>query len=60
MESVMKCKYISVEDIALIEHELITESEILEWKPEDAVWYLSGIHEMAQKVIDKISEKEGE
>lgn len=56
----MKCKYVSVEDIALIEHELITESEILEWKPEDAVWYLSGIHEMAQKVIDKISEKEGE
>ena len=56
----MKCKYISVEDIALIEHELITESEILEWKAEDAVWYLSGIHEMAQKVIDKISEKEGD
>lgn len=56
----MKCKYVSVEDIALIEHELITESEILEWKPEDAVWYLSGIHEMAQKVIDKISEKEGD
>ena len=53
-------KYIYDFDIALVEHELITESEILEWKPEDAVWYLSGIHDMAQKVINKINEKEGE
>ena len=53
-------EYFTPEEIALIEHEIIAESEILEWKPEDAVWYLSGIHEMAQKVIDKINEKEGE
>lgn len=53
-------KYFTAEEIALIEHEIITESEILEWKSEDAVWYLSGIYEMAKKVIDKISEKEGE
>lgn len=46
-------------EIALMEHEIITESELLEWKPEDAQFYLAGVHAMAQKVIEQIREREG-
>lgn len=47
-------------EIAMIEHEIITESELLEWKPDDAVWYLAGIHEFAEKLIQLINERDGE
>lgn len=46
-------------EIAIIEHDLITENEVFDWKAEDAQWFLSGVHAMAQAVIDKIREKEG-
>lgn len=46
-------------DIALLEHEIIEESSISDWKPEDLQMYLMGIHDMAQKVIAKIQNKEG-
>lgn len=46
-------------EIAMIEHDLITENEVLDWKAEDAQWFISGVHAMAQAVIDKIREKEG-
>lgn len=45
-------------EIALIEHEVISDSELLEWKAEDAQWYLAGIHEMAKRIIDKIREED--
>ena len=45
-------------EVAMMEHELISENEVLEWRPEDLQFYLSGVHEMAQKVIEKIREKE--
>lgn len=46
-------------EIALIEHELITRSEVLEWRPEDAQFYLAGIHAFATEVIEKIRQGEG-
>lgn len=46
-------------EIAMLEHEIITESELLEWKPDDAQFYLAGVHAFAEKVIEKIREKEG-
>lgn len=53
-------EYFDEKDIAMIEHEAITEQEFLDWKPEDMQWYLSGLHEMAMKIIAKINEKEGD
>ena len=52
-------EYFTPEDIAMAEHELMSENEILEWRPDDAVWYLSGVHEMAMKLMQKFK-KEGE
>lgn len=46
-------------EIAMLEHEAIAESELLEWNPEQAQWYLEGIHDFAQRIIEKIREKEG-
>ncbi len=46
-------------EIAMLEHEAIAESELLEWRPEDAQWYLAGIHDFAERIIEKIREKEG-
>lgn len=46
-------------DIAMMEHEIIGESSIGDWRPEDLQMYLMGIHDMAQKVIAKIQNKEG-
>lgn len=45
-------------DIALIEHEMMEENDILEWMPEHLQWYLAGVHDMAQQIIDKIRKKE--
>lgn len=47
-------------DIAMIEHDIITQNELLEWKPEDAIWYLTGVHEFAEKLIRIINEKDGD
>ena len=46
-------------EIALMEHDLIGESEMLEWRPEDAQFYLQGVHDFASKIIKKIREREG-
>ena len=46
-------------EIAMMEHDLIAEQHILEWKPEELQWYLSGIHDFAARVIEKIRDKEG-
>lgn len=46
-------------DIALMEHDFISESSMLDWRPEDAQFYLAGVHAFAEKVIEKIREKEG-
>ena len=45
-------------EIAMLEHEIIQESDILENHTEGMMWYLAGVHDMAQKVIEKIQEKE--
>lgn len=45
-------------DIALIEHEMMEENDILDWMPEHLQWYLAGVHDMAQRIIEKIREKE--
>lgn len=44
-------------DIAMIEHELIRENDILEWMPERLQWYLAGVHDLAEKIIEKMREK---
>lgn len=41
-------------DIALMEHEIIDESSISDWRPEDLQMYLMGIHDFAEKLICKI------
>lgn len=52
-------KLFSDTEIAMMEHDAIEESELLEWRPEDAQWYLAGIHDFAKRIIEKIREKEG-
>lgn len=52
--------FFEAKDIALIEHELISEQDILEMRPEDSVWYLSGAHDLAEKIIKMIERKEGD
>lgn len=46
-------------DIALIEHEMMEGNDILEWMPEHLQWYMAGAHDLAERVIQKIREKEG-
>ena len=46
-------------DIALMEHEFIKEGNILETDGEYMKWYLAGVHDFADKIIEKIREKEG-
>ena len=52
-------KYFTPEEIAMAEHEIIVEMEILEWKADNALWYLAGINDMAKKLMQKF-DKEGE
>lgn len=47
-------------DIALLEHEIINDACICDWRPEDLQMYMMGVHEMAQKVIEKIQKGLGE
>lgn len=44
-------------DIALMEHQLITESNIEDFRPEDLQMFLMGVNSMAQKIIDAIEGK---
>jgi hypothetical protein len=53
-------KYFEEKDIAMIEHEVIRESDILEWVPEHLQWYLAGAHDIAERIIQTINEKEGD
>lgn len=46
-------------EIALMEHEMFADDDILEWTPEHLQWYMAGAHDFAEKVIQKIREKEG-
>ena len=41
-------------EIALLEHEVIGNSEFWDWKAEDAQMYLNGVHDMAQRIIEEI------
>lgn len=45
-------------EIAMMEHEFIKESEILESNSERMMWYLAGVHDFADAVIRMIREKE--
>lgn len=45
-------------DIAMLEHDAIKEMNVLEWTPENLMWYLAGMHDFAQKLIEAIHEKE--
>lgn len=48
------------DEIALIEHDLIGESDIADMRPGDLQLYLMGVHAMAQKVIERIRRKDGD
>lgn len=41
-------------EIAMMEHEFIKESEILESNSERMMWYLAGVHDLAEKIIQEI------
>ena len=45
-------------DIAKTEHDIITENDILEWSAEHLQWYLAGVNDFAEKMIEKIRERE--
>ena len=55
-------KYFTAEDIALIEHEVLAESNLLDMADSSINWmlYISGIHDLADIIIAKIKEKEGD
>lgn len=44
-------------EIAMLEHELISENDILEFSPEHLQWYLAGAHDLAEKIIKKMRER---
>lgn len=41
-------------EIAMMEHEIINDACICDWRPEDLQMYMMGVHDMAQKVIENI------
>ena len=45
-------------EIAMMEHEMIQEQNILEFDPVNLQWYLAGIHDFAEAIIEKIHERE--
>lgn len=54
----MAIKAIHDYEIAMLEHDSISEQEVLEWKPEELQWYLTGMHDFANRIIEMIREKE--
>ena len=46
-------------EIALMEHQFIHDQNILEFGAENLRWYLAGVHDFAELIIQKIMEKEG-
>ena len=53
-------KYFSPADIALMEHNIIKENDVLETQSENMMWYLAGVHDFAEKLINIINESEGD
>ena len=45
-------------DIAMMEHELLKECSVSDWKPEELQMYLMGMQDMADKIIAEIRKKE--
>lgn len=45
-------------DIAMMEHKVLDESDIMENHTEGMMWYIAGVHDMAQRVIEAIQNKE--
>jgi len=41
-------------DIAMMEHELLKEAAITDWRPEDLQMYLAGMQDLASKIIAAI------
>lgn len=49
---------VSGKDVAMVEHNIISENDILEWSAEHLQWYLAGVNDFAEKLIEKIRERE--
>lgn len=49
---------VSGKDVAMVEHDIITENDILEWSAEHLQWYLAGVNDFAEKLIEKTRERE--
>jgi len=47
-------------EIAQIEHDIISENHPLDSLSEQNMWYLAGVHDMAERVIKEIRRKLGE
>ena len=52
--------FFDAKDIAMIEHELLSENDILDAPTETMMFYLAGVHDLADKIIKIIKEKEGD
>ena len=50
-------EFISIEDIALAEHEVIS-GFTFEGDRDSTVWYLAGVHDMASQLMQKIKDKD--
>lgn len=47
-------------EVAMLEHEFISENDVLESDGEFLKWYLAGVHDFAAKMIEIIRKKEEE
>jgi len=51
-------EFVSDADIALIEHDVIKSMALLEGDANNDVWYLTGVHDMAEKLMQFLREKD--
>ena len=45
-------------EIALMEHDLIYENAILDWRPEEVQMYIAGVNAMSDRIIKEIRKEE--
>lgn len=53
-------EFVTLEEIALSEHEVLRESCILEGDASNMVWYIAGVHDMAEWLMEKLRQKDKE
>jgi len=56
----MISEFVSPEEVAMIEHDLLVEADVLEFEKDEWRFYVAGANDMAQKVIMMITRKNHE